>query len=402
MRLLFSTLLLVVLIDGISAGIIYPIVPSLLFDPIHGLLFLNQNITLKSFYYGLVYGAFSLSYLIGMPTIGKLSDSLNKNKLMITCCLFLIIGHALTIWSIFIRNFVIFVMARSMVGFFSCNVILAQGIIASLYDDVTKKAARLSWSSLFFLSGFIIGPMITTGIFQFVKFKNTSFYLPFIIIIIALCLISILLAFSKNQSHSTITRNSLCHTVNTFIFFRQSTILNQLTFTYFLVNLVWGSLVQLTPLILSHYLHYNELNISEFYISLALASVIGVLLQTKALVYINFEKLIFLQISILALIFIVSISMLPKKAILFCGFSVPFIFISLNANLLALMSKNTPPSQQGALMGQKGYVSSASWLISISIFGFIVAKSLSLYFITLFLITIAALGTVFKLTSQKK
>ncbi len=142
-------ILLVVLIDMMSVGIIVPVLPSLVGT-------FAANPTEQTLWYGVVVFAFALSSFVFSPILGGLSDAHGRRALLLLgfCGLafnFFVTGAATALWML--------VASRIVGGAMQANAAVANAYVA----DITppgERAKRFGQLGAMFGIGFIAGPMI--------------------------------------------------------------------------------------------------------------------------------------------------------------------------------------------------------------------------------------------------
>ncbi|MCU0474692.1 MAG: MFS transporter [Anaerolineae bacterium] len=116
---------------------------------------------------------FPLAQLVGVPVMGALSDRFGRKPLLIisqitTCISFLMLASANTLWMV--------MASRAFDGLFGANLATAQAALADLTDD-DSRAQGLGVTGAAFGLGFLFGPAIAIGAFEFTE----SLALPAII-----------------------------------------------------------------------------------------------------------------------------------------------------------------------------------------------------------------------------
>lgn len=146
-RSIFS-IVLVVAIDAIGIGLIFPILPSLLEE-------LTGSGEVSTIY-GIILAAYAAMQFVFAPILGMLSDRYGRRPVMIVSLAgaaidYLIMAFTPALW--------VLVVGRIVAGITSANVSAAGAYIADITDE-RDRAQRFSWMSAAFGIGFIVGPIL--------------------------------------------------------------------------------------------------------------------------------------------------------------------------------------------------------------------------------------------------
>ena len=142
-------LFLIVFLDILGFGIIFPILPLL-----------RTAYSLSEVDIGLLVSSFFIASIFGAIIIGYLSDLFGRKRLLMISLLFLIISYLGNgVIQYFNNNFSLFLLFRILSGFFSGNIAVT---FASAANFSTQKNMLKNMSILTagFTSGFILGPTI--------------------------------------------------------------------------------------------------------------------------------------------------------------------------------------------------------------------------------------------------
>ena len=114
-------------------------------------LFWNSQISL-----GIAIAAFPLGEVIGSPILGDLSDLLGRKKVLQAgtwCSLF---SMALCAFSLWIGNFILFLITQTLIGFFSGKQSMAHAAIVEINGP--SKGPRVAFLSVLGCCAWILGP----------------------------------------------------------------------------------------------------------------------------------------------------------------------------------------------------------------------------------------------------
>src|SRR5580658_5552191 len=89
--MILAPLFLVLVIDTMGAGIIFPILSPLFMTPSESILPLATSENMRQFWYGATLTSWALLMFIGAPFLGDLSDRIGRKKVLVLC----LVGDAL-------------------------------------------------------------------------------------------------------------------------------------------------------------------------------------------------------------------------------------------------------------------------------------------------------------------
>ena len=142
-------IMLVVLIDMLSVGIIVPVLPSLIGS-------LTDSAASQAYWFGVIAFAFAIASFVGSPILGALSDAFGRRPILLVgfCGLalnFFVTGLASAIW--------VLIASRVVGGGMQANAAVANAYVADITapEDRTKRFGMLG---AMFGIGFIAGPVI--------------------------------------------------------------------------------------------------------------------------------------------------------------------------------------------------------------------------------------------------
>ncbi|MEM1362652.1 MAG: MFS transporter [Pseudomonadota bacterium] len=192
------TLLMVVFVDLLGQGLVFPIINSLIMEPSSGFLPKDTPLAMRHFNYGLVVGMFFLSWFLGVVYIAKVSDAIGRKKAMLVCLFGALIGYILTILSLLVGSLWLLILGRSITGFTAGNQPIAQ---AAMIDGSTDEADRdrnvgyiITGISFGMVGGPIIGAFLSD---RAVLGSFASMQLPFwgALVLVALTIVMVLLFY---------------------------------------------------------------------------------------------------------------------------------------------------------------------------------------------------------------
>ncbi len=141
-------IILVVALDAIGIGLIFPILPTLLEE-------LTGNGQVSTIY-GIIIAAYAAMQFVFSPILGMISDRFGRRPVLIVSLAgaaidYLIMAFTPMLW--------VLVVGRIIAGITSANMSVAGAYIADISEE-KDRAQRFSWMSAAFGIGFIVGPII--------------------------------------------------------------------------------------------------------------------------------------------------------------------------------------------------------------------------------------------------
>ena len=177
-------LLLVVIVDLMGQGLIFPIINTLLIDPTATFLPKDTPSSTREFYYGLVSAVFYLFWFFGAAYISKLSDHIGRKTGIVICLTGAIAGYGLTILAIEFSSLWMLILGRAISGFTAGNQPIAQAALIDASETEQEKSSNLGYIVGASAIGMMIGPLLA-GVLSDSNFLGSyaSLELPFYVAI---------------------------------------------------------------------------------------------------------------------------------------------------------------------------------------------------------------------------
>ena len=154
-------LYLLILVDSISVTVIVPLLGPLLIDPATLVFLPDASLPLRNFISGLLVAVYPLLMLYMAPVLGRLSDQWGRRPVLLLCCGGVLIANLLAGLAIDLHSLALLFVGRLMGGATAAAQSTAQ---AALVDLGSNKARLLSYSMLFSSLGFVLGPVVASGL----------------------------------------------------------------------------------------------------------------------------------------------------------------------------------------------------------------------------------------------
>ncbi|MEM7697508.1 MAG: TCR/Tet family MFS transporter [Verrucomicrobiota bacterium] len=150
-RLAIVFLVLTVLIDAMSIGVIIPVMPALIQEVGGG-----SDLSSAAVWGGILATVFALMQFLAGPTLGKLSDRFGRRPVLLLSLAFLVIDYVILI---FAESIWLLLAARVIGGVTTATIATANACIADI-SAPEKKAANFGLLGAAFGVGVVIGPLL--------------------------------------------------------------------------------------------------------------------------------------------------------------------------------------------------------------------------------------------------
>lgn len=153
-------LLLVVLVDIMGQGLLYPILTTLMLDSGQPFLPASTPQSDRSLYYGAVIAAFFFAWFLGAAYIAQISDMIGRKKGIQICLAGGFLGYALTIVSLFTNSYWLLLIGRVVTGFTNGNQPIAQAAMIDLSGSDQERGRNLGLIVSIASIGLVAGPIL--------------------------------------------------------------------------------------------------------------------------------------------------------------------------------------------------------------------------------------------------
>ncbi|MBY8977862.1 MFS transporter [Rhodobacteraceae bacterium NNCM2] len=173
-------LLVVVFVDLIGQGLVFPILNALIMEPSAPLLPHDTTETNRHLTYGLVIGIFFLCWFVGAPYIAKLSDVIGRKNAILICLFGALAGYGITIVALYTQSLFLLILGRGITGLTAGNQPIAQAAMVDGSRDEQDCNRNMGLLMIGVSAGLVGGPLIG-GLLSdpAVLGAEASFKLPF-------------------------------------------------------------------------------------------------------------------------------------------------------------------------------------------------------------------------------
>ena len=386
---------LMLFIDSIGGGLIFPILPELFLNNEFGLILDNTYLS-REMLYSLSFALFPLACMFGLPILGAIADGYGKNKIILYGLGALTFNFLLSIISILIHDVWLFLLSRLLSGFLSGTYSVGAAIISDMSNTDEERISNFKLPTLASILGFILGPSLSLFVDKLTI--TNPLIAPFAIAFILGVINWVLLwnnfrgidsqnNSASNLDHTTTNNNSdnsllikLKSIFNLlgYVFSNQYTII--LAFSYLLLQFALGLYLQSLSLHLTLSYGYSPSMIARFFVVMALVMTMSMyLLQKLVTKYMNYKIQVEVGLITISLLLILEatlgISISNRLHIdyvyitwivaLILYLVIPFVTLGFT-NLFA---NSVSKEEQGRVMGGSGQISSIAMFTSALIMG---------------------------------
>jgi len=148
-----------VFIDLLGLGIIIPILPAVILNPMAGLLPMDYSSSTRTIIYGFLIASYPIMQFFGAPMLGVLADMKGRKKILTLSIVGTLMGYILFAIGILTQNIWLLFIGRMIDGFTGGNISIAQSAIADISDE-TNRSRNFGLIGMAFGLGFVIGPYV--------------------------------------------------------------------------------------------------------------------------------------------------------------------------------------------------------------------------------------------------
>lgn len=152
------SLCLVMLIDSIGLGIIFPLLNPLFMES-QGILPVHSTLLMRETLYGITLSIFTVGMFFAAPILGDISDRVGRKKILLLSLGGTAAAYLLSALAISISSVSLLLLSRLLAGVFAGSQTLSQAATIDISPE-HKKANYLSILFFFNSFGFVLGPLL--------------------------------------------------------------------------------------------------------------------------------------------------------------------------------------------------------------------------------------------------
>lgn len=285
-----APLFLVLVIDTMGMGIVFPILGPLFMGTTDSILPLGTSAATRQFWYGATLVSWSVLMFIGAPFLGDLSDRMGRKKVLLLALGGTALGFAISAFGVGLKNVWVLMLGRIFAGFFAGSQPIAQAVIADISTE-QDKVHNMSFIIVANCLGFVFGPIIggyfaDSHLISWFTF-STPFYAASVLAIINAALLLYTLRETVQPKEGV--KLSLARGIIVFKEAFTNKKIRILSLVLFLTEVAWALFFLYIPIYQVEMYQYDNINIAHFMSYLGLLFAIGLTLVIR--IFVKFMRL---------------------------------------------------------------------------------------------------------------
>ena len=369
-----------VFLDLLGLGIIIPILPAVLLNPVTGILPPEVEYSARTIIYGFLVAAYPLAQLFSSPILGALADQKGRKKILVISLFGTFLGYLIFAIGIYQKNLSLLFLGRIIDGLTGGNITIAQSAISDISDEKSKPR-NFGMLGMAFGLGFILGPYVggklsDPAIVSWFTLA-TPFYLSMLLSLVNILLVA--LRFPETLRFAAKARISLFTGLANLKKAFQLKSLRIVFLVSFLLAIGFNFFTQFFQVLLVGKFSFSQSDIGDFfaYMGLWIAITQGMILRPMSM---KFKPARILTFSMILLAATFPFLLLPDKAF-YLYLIIPFIAIfqgMTQPNTTTLVSNMAGDDEQGEILGVNQSIQSAAQAIPAIIAGYVTAVNINL------------------------
>lgn len=352
-------LFLVLFIDGMGLGLLFPILNTILIEPSAGFLPESTSLIIRDFYYGLTIGIFMICWFFGAAILGDLSDSIGRKKSLMICLIGAFLGYFISAIAIALHSFWALLLGRVIAGFTAGSQPIAQAAIIDVSTD-EHKSRNIGLILLAISLGFVFGPIFGGLLSNSQLVSWFSFTVPMYFAAGISLFNALLLALTFEETLTTVTKSIKIrwhHAINIFISAFKHPAITRYSVVLLVMIFGWSNYFTFISLYLLQTYHYTAMQNSFFLAVMGLGFSLGcgyvVELFTKRC---KFDNIVLVGLAITASQVLISL-LSGKQWVMWVTTFIIGVSLSVAYSvLLTIFSNQVSKNEQGWVMGVTGSI----------------------------------------------
>jgi len=368
-----APLFLVLCLDGMGLGLLFPILNSIIVNPHTSFLGGHISTQARDFYYGLVVGIFMICWFFGATFLGDLSDTIGRKKALLICLTGAFFGYVISALAISWHSYWFLIFGRVIAGFTSGSQPIAQAAIIDVSTEEHK--ARNIGFILFAISfGFVLGPIIGGVLSDHHLVSWFQFSTPMYFIAVVSLLNAALLWFTFNETFTKVgtLHLKLHRAVVIFISAFKHQKIRYLSLVLLVMIYGWSNYFSFVSMYLLQRFHFDTINTSLFLSLLALGfGVACIWLVDLCNRLFSSKWTVVIGLVISSAMSLLTLLIHNSALVWIWGFVIGAGIALAYSTLLAMFSNQVSDDEQGWVMGVTGSIMALCFGLSAFLTGYL-------------------------------
>ncbi|MCH9769793.1 MAG: MFS transporter [Gammaproteobacteria bacterium] len=351
-------LFFVLFIESMSLGLLFPILNSIIIDPITSFLPRNLSLGNRNLIYGITVGLFMICWFFGAAILGDMSDKIGRKKALVICLLGTFAGYMLAATAILFSSLALLLVSRMIAGFTAGSQPIAQAAIVDISNE-GNKARNIGFIFFAIVLGFVAGPAIGGVLSDRYLVHWFSFATPLYFAAI-LSFINVLMLwwfFPETLRLQQKVQIKFQKALSIFISAFTQVRLRKLSIVLLVEVFGWSNYYAFIALFLFEHYHLNALHVAIFLMVLALGFSLSCayLVDYLAKQY-SLQKTIVIALALTASCVLVTLLVHTEFIAWICAFIIGAGGALAYSDLIVMFSNQVREDEQGWVMGVTGSV----------------------------------------------
>ncbi len=353
-----APLFLVLFIDSMGLGLVFPILNALVFEPSAHFIHAELTKNMRNLLYGVTISIFMFCWFFGAAFLGDISDQIGRKKALMICLLGAVVGYFFSAIAVVFNSYALLLVGRVIAGFTAGSQSIAQAAIVDL-SQPEHKARNLGLILFFTSLGFVFGPMIggilsDSDLIHWFNYAVPFYFAAFISLVNAALL---WMLFQETFTHQHKVFFKFHHAIDIFVAAFKDEKIRELSFVLLVMIFGWSGFYSFISMYLFHMYHFSPLEIG-FYMGVM---GVGFGIGTGFMVEVFTKRFSLKQCTIGGCVFVALGTLLtitaPKQ--IYVWFDVVLVAVAMAlaySTILTLFSNQVDADSQGWVMGITGAI----------------------------------------------
>lgn len=254
-----APLFLILFIDSMGLGLVFPLLNALVLDPNANFISTAFSGTQRNLIYGFTISIFMFCWFFGAALLGEISDQIGRKKSLLICLIGALFSYLFSALAVDFHSFTLLLIGRIIAGITAGSQSIAQAAIVDL-SEPEHKARNLGFILFFTSLGFVFGPM-AGGILSDARIVSWfGFSIPFYFAAFISLINAILLQMLFNE---TFTGQKALHirfhyAIEIFFSAFKQDKIRELSIVFLVMIFGWSGIYSFISMFLLHVYHFDS------------------------------------------------------------------------------------------------------------------------------------------------